>query len=183
MRGKNENLANDTMADYAAATAPNSPHGFGMPMLVNHKIPRHSTPDDVAFNDITSITSITAPNPNPHFDSVVQTAPATPAADLSAGVLPPSQSVGESTRQRRNTALWWLAPRAHWHRLLGWINRDRLLPHSCQQCQYCGIGGGHNAHLGYNAPTDRAHWVIPMPIDLSKAATLTEWLNPARSHP
>ena len=122
VEGQNETLANDTIA-----TAPNNPTVWHAD-AVNHKNPRAtSTPYDVAFNDITSnnINNI-APNPNPQA-SGVHTVPATPAATTSQ-VLPPSQSVSDSTRQRRNTAMMAGAAMLIGTGILGWINKDRLLP-------------------------------------------------------
>lgn len=124
---QNETLANESLENDTIATAPNNPTVWHTD-AVNHKNNRAtSTPDDVAFNDITSsnINNI-APNPNPQA-SGVHTAPATPAVTTSQ-VLPPSQSVSDSTRQRRNTAMMAGAAMLIGTGVLGWINKDRLLP-------------------------------------------------------
>ena len=127
VEGQNETLENETIATEIIATAPNNPTVWHTD-AVNHKNTRAtSTPDGVGFNDIGShnINNI-APNPKPHA-SVVHTAPATPAATTSQ-VLPPSQSVSDSTRQRRNTAIMAGAAMLIGTGILGWINKDRLLP-------------------------------------------------------
>lgn len=127
VEGQNETLENDTIVTEIIATAPNNPTVWHTD-AVNHKNTRAtSTPDGVGFNDIGShnINNI-APNPKPHA-SVVHTAPATPAATTSQ-VLPPSQSVSDSTRQRRNTAIMAGAAMLIGTGILGWINKDRLLP-------------------------------------------------------
>lgn len=120
-------MQNETLANNTIATAPNNPTVWHTD-AVNHKNTRAtSTPHDVAFNDISShnINNI-APNPKPHA-SVVQSAPATPAATTSQ-VLPPSQSVSDATKQRRNTAMMAGAAMLIGTGVLGWINKDRLLP-------------------------------------------------------
>lgn len=156
VEGQNKTLANKTLENDTIATAPNNPTVWHTD-AVNHKNTRAtSTPDDVAYNDITSnnINNI-APNPNPHSANVV-TNPATPAA-IASQVLPPSQSVSDSTRQRRNTAMMAGAAMLIGTGILGWINKDRLLPtQTVNNANTAGIGGENNAHLGYNAPTNRA---------------------------
>ncbi len=176
---QNETLTNDTLANETIATAPNKPTVWHTD-AVNHKNTRAtSTPDDVAFNDITSnnINNIT-PNPNPHFDSVVQTAPATPAATASQ-VLPPSQSVSDSTRQRRNTAMMAGAAMLIGTGILGWINKERLLPTQTV----------NNANTAASVASTTPTSAITTPltahalgdsyaIDLSKAAAVTDNGNP-----
>ncbi len=173
VEGQNENLANDTLENDTIATAPNNPTVWHAD-AVNHKNTRAtSTPDDVAFNDITSnnINNI-APNPNPHFDSVVQTAPATPAATTSQA-LPPSQSVSDSTRQRRNTAMMAGAAMLIGTGVLGWINKDRLLPTQT-------VNNAHTAaSVASTTPPLTVHALgDSYAIDLSKAATVTDSGNP-----
>ncbi len=173
VEGQNENLAN----------APNNPTVWHTD-AVNHKNTHAtSTPDDVAFNDISNnisshnINNI-APNPNPHSDSVVQTAPATPAATASQ-VLPPSQSVSDSTRQRRNTAMMAGAAMLIGTGILGWINKDRLLPTQTVS------NGNTAASVASTTPTSAitspltAHALDDSyAIDLSKAAAVTDSGNP-----
>ena len=180
VEGQNENLANDTIANYTVATAPNSPTVWHTD-AVNHKNTRAtSTPDDVAFNDITSnnINNI-APNPNPHFDSVVQTAPATPAATTSQA-LPPSQSVSDSARQRRNTAMMAGAAMLIGTGILGWINKDRLLPTQTVNNANTAASVARTTPTSAITPPLTAHALgDSYAIDLSKAATLTESGNPS----
>nr|WP_313062190.1 protein phosphatase 2C domain-containing protein [Moraxella sp. CTOTU49097] len=172
--GQNKTLANDTIA-----AAPNNPTVWHTD-AVNHKNNRAtSTPDDVAFNDITSnnINNV-APNPTPHSDSGVQTAPATLAATTSQ-VLPPSQSVSDSTRQRRNTAMMAGAAMLIGTGVLGWINKDRLLPTQTV----------NNANTAASVASTTPTSAITTPltahalgdsyaIDLTKAATVTDSGNP-----
>ena len=179
VEGQNETVANDTIANYTIATAPNNPTVWHAD-AVNHKNTRAtSTPDDVAFNDITSnnINNI-APNPNPQA-SGVHTAPATPAATTSQ-VLPPSQSVSDSTRQRRNTAMMAGAAMLIGTGILGWINKDRLLPTQTV----------NNANTAASVASTTPTSAITTPliahalgdsyaIDLSKVATVTESGNPS----
>ena len=170
VEGQNENLAN----------APNNPTVWHTD-AVNHKNPRAtSTPDDVAFNDISShsINNI-ALTPNPHSDSVVHTAPATPAATTSQ-VLPPSQSVSDSTRQRRNTAMMAGAAMLIGTGILGWINKDRLLPTQTVN------NANTAASMASTTPTSAittpltAHALgDSYAIDLSKAAAVTDSGNPS----
>ncbi|GGL89188.1 hypothetical protein GCM10010099_01710 [Streptomyces cinereus] len=166
---QNETLANDTIA-----TAPNNPTVWHTD-AVNHKNTRAtSTPDDLAFNNINNI----APNPNLHA-SVVHTAPATPAATTSQ-VLPPSQSVSDSTRQRRNTAMMAGAAMLIGTGILGWINKDRLLPTQTV----------NNANTAASVASTTPPSAITLPltahalgdsyaIDLSKATTVTDIGNPS----
>ena len=168
VEGQNENLANDTIANYTVATAPNSPTVWHTD-AVNHKNPRAtSTPDDIAFNNINNI----AHNPNPHSANVA-TNPATLAATTSQ-VLPPSQSVSDSTRQRRNTAMMAGAAMLIGTGILGWINKDRLLPTQT-------VNNAHTAaSVASTTPPLTVHALgDSYAIDLSKAATLTESGNPS----
>lgn len=180
VEGQNETLANDTIVTEIIATAPNNPTVWHTD-AVNHKNTRAtSTPDDVAFNDITSnnINNI-APNPNPHFDSVVQTAPATPAATTSQ-VLPPSQSVSDSTRQRRNTAMMAGAAMLIGTGILGWINKDRLLPTQTVNNANTAASVASTTPISAITPPLTAHALgDSYAIDLSKAATVTESGNPS----
>lgn len=175
VEGQNETLANDTIA-----TAPNNPTVWHTD-AVNHKNTRAtSTPDDLAFNDISNNINNIAPNPKPHA-SVVHTAPATPAATTSH-VLPPSQSVSDSTRQRRNTALMAGAAMLIGTGILGWINKDRLLPTQT-------INNANTAaSVASTTPTSAITITTPLTahalgdsyaIDLTKAATLTDSGNPS----
>ena len=180
VEGQNKTLANDTLENDTIATAPNSPTVWHAD-AVNHKNTRAtSTPDDVAFNDITSnnINNI-APNPNPHFDSVVQTAPATPAATTSQA-LPPSQSVSDSARQRRNTAMMAGAAMLIGTGILGWINKDRLLPTQTVNNANTAASVARTTPTSAITPPLTAHALgDSYAIDLSKAATLTESGNPS----
>ena len=180
VEGQNKTLANDTLENDTIATAPNNPTVWHAD-AVNHKNTRAtSTPDDVAFNDITSnnINNI-APNPNPHFDSVVQTAPATPAATTSQA-LPPSQSVSDSTRQRRNTAMMAGAAMLIGTGILGWINKDRLLPTQTVNNANTAASVASTTPTSAITPPLTAHALgDSYAIDLSKAATLTESGNPS----
>lgn len=173
IEGQNETLANDTIA-----TAPNNPTVWHTD-AVNHKNTRAtSTPDDVAYNDITSnnINNI-APNPNPHA-SVVQTAPATPAATTSQ-VLPPSQSVSDSTRQRRNTAMMAGAAMLIGTGVLGWINKDRLLPTQTVNNANTAASVVSTTPTSAITPPLTAHALgDSYAIDLSKAAAVTDNGNP-----
>ena len=167
VEGQNENLANDTIANYTVATAPNSPTVWHTD-AVNHKNPRAtSTPDDIAFNNINNI----AHNPNPHSANVV-TNPATLAATTSQ-VLPPSQSVSDSARQRRNTAMMAGATMLIGTGILGWINKDRLLPTQT-------VNNAHTAaSVASTTPPLTVHALgDSYAIDLSKAATVTDSGNP-----
>ena len=180
VEGQNKTLANDTLENDTIATAPNNPTVWHAD-AVNHKNTRAtSTPDDVAFNDITSnnINNI-APNPNPHFDSVVQTAPATPAATTSQA-LPPSQSVSDSARQRRNTAMMAGATMLIGTGILGWINKDRLLPTQTVNNANTAASVASTTPISAITPPLTAHALgDSYAIDLSKAATLTESGNPS----
>ena len=180
VEGQNKTLANDTLENDTIATAPNNPTVWHAD-AVNHKNTRAtSTPDDVAFNDITSnnINNI-APNPNPHFDSVVQTAPATPAATTSQA-LPPSQSVSDSTRQRRNTAMMAGAAMLIGTGVLGWINKERWLPTQTVNNANTAASVASTTPISAITPPLTAHALgDSYAIDLSKAATLTESGNPS----
>ena len=179
VEGQNENLANDTIANYTVATAPNSPTVWHAD-AVNHKNTRAtSTPDDVAFNDISSnnINNI-APNPNPHSANVV-TDPATPAATTSQA-LPPSQSVSDSTRQRRNTAMMAGAAMLIGTGILGWINKDRLLPTQTVNNANTAASVARTTPISAITPPLTAHALgDSYAIDLTKAATLTDSGNPS----
>ena len=183
VEGQNETLANDTIATEIIATAPNNPTVWHAD-AVNHKNTRAtSTPDDVAFNDISNnisshnINNI-APNPNPHFDSVVQTAPATPAATTSQ-VLPPSQSVSDSTRQRRNTAMMAGAAMLIGTGVLGWINKDRLLPTQTVNNANTAASVASTTPTSAITPPLTAHALgDSYAIDLSKVAAVTDSGNP-----
>ena len=173
VEGQNDTIANDTIA-----TAPNNPTVWHTD-AVNHKNPRAtSTPDDVAFNDISShsINNI-ALTPNPH--ASVVTDHATPAATKSQ-VLPPSQSVSDSTRQRRNTAMMAGAAMLIGTGILGWINKDRLLPTQTV----------NNANTAASVASTTPTSAITPPltaqalgdsyaIDLSKVAAVTDSGNPS----
>lgn len=174
VEGQNKTLANDTLENDTIATAPNNPTVWHTDH-VNHKNTRAtSTPDDVAFNNINNV----APNPNPQA-SVVHTAPATPAATTSQ-VLPPSQSVSDSTKQRRNTAMMAGAAMLIGTGILGWINKERLLPTQTV----------NNANTAASLASTTPASTITTPltahaladsyaIDLSKAAAVTDSGNPS----
>ena len=180
VEGQNKTLANDTLENDTIATAPNNPTVWHAD-AVNHKNTRAtSTPDDVAFNDITSnnINNI-APNPNPHFDSVVQTAPATPAATTSQA-LPPSQSVSDSTRQRRNTAMMAGAAMLIGTGILGWINKDRFLPTQTVNNANTAASVASTTPTSAITPPLTAHALgDSYAIDLSKVAAVTDNGNPS----
>lgn len=179
VEGQNKTLANDTLENDTIATAPNNPTVWHTD-AVNHKNTRAtSTPDDVAFNDITSnnINNI-APNPNPHA-SVVDTARATPAATASQ-VLPPSQSVSDATKQRRNTAMMAGAAMLIGTGVLGWINKDRLLPTQTVNNANTAASVASTTPISAITPPLTAHALgDSYAIDLSKAATVTESGNPS----
>lgn len=179
VEGQNETLANETLKNDTIATAPNNPTVWHN-NAVNHKNTRvTSTPDDVAFNDITSsnINNIT-PNPKPHA-SVVQSAPATPAATTSQ-VLPPSQSVSDATKQRRNTAMMAGAAMLIGTGVLGWINKDRLLPTQTVNNANTAASVASTTPTSAITPPLTAHTLDDSyVIDLSKAATLTDSGNPS----
>lgn len=177
VEGQNENLANDTIANYTVATAPNSPTVWHTD-AVNHKNTRAtSTPDDIAFNNINNINNI-APNPNPHSANVV-TDPATPAATTSQ-VLPPSQSVSDSTRQRRNTAMMAGAAMLIGTGVLGWINKDRLLPTQTVNNANTAASVASTTPTSAITPPLTAHALgDSYAIDLTKAAAITDSGNPS----
>ena len=176
-------MQNETLANNTIATAPNTPTVWHTD-AVNHKNTHAtSTPDDVAFNDISNnisshnINNI-APNPNPQA-SGVQTAPATPAATTSQ-VLPPSQSVSDSTRQRRNTAMMAGAAMLIGTGVLGWINKDRLLPTQTINNANTAASVASTTPTSAITPPLTAHALgDSYAIDLSKAATVTESGNPS----
>jgi len=174
VEGQNETLENDTIVTEIIATAPNNPTVWHTD-AVNHKNTRAtSTPDDLAFNNINNI----APNPNPHA-SVVHTAPATPAATTSQ-VLPPSQSVSDSTRQRRNTAMMAGAAMLIGTGILGWINKDRLLPTQTVNNANTTASVASTTPASAITPPLTAHALgDSYAIDLTKAATVTESGNPS----
>ena len=174
VEGQNENLANDTIANYTVATAPNSPTVWHTD-AVNHKNPRAtSTPDDIAFNNINNI----AHNPNPHSANVV-TNPATLAATTSQ-VLPPSQSVSDSTRQRRNTAMMAGAAMLIGTGVLGWINKDRLLPTQTVNNANTAASVARTTPTSAITPPLTAHALgDSYAIDLTKAAAITDSGNPS----
>lgn len=179
VEGQNKTLENDTIVTEIIATAPNNPTVWHTD-AVNHKNTRAtSTPHDVAFNDISShnINNI-APNPKPHA-SVVQTAPATPAATTSQ-VLPPSQSVSDSTRQRRNTAMMAGAAMLIGTGVLGWINKDRLLPTQTINNANTAASVASTTPTSAITPPLTAHALgDSYAIDLSKAAVVTDSGNPS----
>ena len=174
VEGQNETLANDTIVTEIIATAPNNPTVWHTD-AVNHKNTRAtSTPDDLAFNNINNI----AHNPKPQA-SVVDTAPATPAATTSQ-VLPPSQSVSDSTRQRRNTAMMAGAAMLIGTGILGWINKDRLLPTQTVNNANTAASVASTTPTSAITPPLTAHTLDDSyVIDLSKAATLTDSGNPS----
>lgn len=180
VEGQNETVANDTIANYTIATAPNNPTVWHAD-AANHKNTRAtSTPDGVVFNNISSnnINNI-ALTPNPHSDSVVQTAPATPAATASQ-VLPPSQSVSDSTRQRRNTAMMAGAAMLIGTGVLGWINKDRLLPTQTVNNANTAASVASTTPTSAITPPLTAHALgDSYAIDLSKVAAVTDSGNPS----
>ena len=178
VEGQNKTLANDTLENDTIATAPNNPTVWHTD-AVNHKNTRAtSTPDDIAFNNISSsnINNI-APNPNPHSANVV-TDPATLAATTSQ-VLPPSQSVSDSTRQRRNTAMMAGAAMLIGTGILGWINKDRLLPTQTVNNANTAASVASTTPTSAITPPLTAHALDDSyAIDLSKAAAVTDSGNP-----
>lgn len=171
---QNETLANNTLENDTIATAPNNPTVWHTD-AVNHKNTHAtSTPDDLAFNNINNI----AHNPKPQA-SVVDTAPATPAATTSQA-LPPSQSVSDSTRQRRNTAMMAGAAMLIGTGILGWINKDRLLPTQTVNNANTAASVASTTPISAITPPLTAHALgDSYAIDLSKAATVTESGNPS----
>ena len=175
---QNETLANESLENDTIATAPNNPTVWHTD-AVNHKNTRAtSTPDDIAFNNISSsnINNI-APNPNPQA-SGVHTAPATPAATTSQ-VLPPSQSVSDSTRQRRNTAMMAGAAMLIGTGILGWVNKDRLLPTQTVNNANTAASVASTTPTSAITPPLTAHALgDSYAIDLSKVAAVTDSGNP-----
>lgn len=151
VEGQNEALANDTIATEIIATAPNNPTVWHTD-AVNHK--------------------------NTHA-SVVHTAPATPAATTSQ-VLPPSQSVSDSTRQRRNTAMMAGVAMLIGTGVLGWINKDRLLPTQTVNNANTAASVASTTPPSAITPPLTAHALgDSYAIDLSKATTVTDSGNPS----
>ena len=173
VEGQNETLANDTLENDTIANAPNNPTVWHAD-AVNHKNTRAtSTPDDIAFNNINNV----APNPNPHSANVV-TDPATSAATTSQ-VLPPSQSVSDSTRQRRNTAMMAGAAMLIGTGVLGWINKDRLLPTQTVNNANTAASVASTTPTSAITPPLTAHALgDSYAIDLSKVAAVTDSGNP-----
>ena len=150
VEGQNENLANDTLENDTIATAPNNPTVWHTD-AVNHKNTR---------------------------TSVVHTAPATPVATTSQ-VLPPSQSVSDSTRQRRNTAMMAGAAMLIGTGVLGWINKDRLLPTQTVNNANTAASVASTTPNSAITPPLTAHALgDSYAIDLTKAATVTDSGNP-----
>ncbi|BFM99535.1 hypothetical protein MOXK02_10940 [Moraxella sp. K02] len=176
---QNETLANESLENDTIATAPNNPTVWHTD-AVNHKNTRAtSTPDDIAFNNISSsnINNI-APNPNPQA-SGADTAPATPAATTSQ-VLPPSQSVSDSTRQRRNTAMMAGAAMLIGTGILGWVNKDRLLPTQTVNNANTAASVASTTPTSAITPPLTAHALgDSYAIDLSKVAAVTDSGNPS----
>lgn len=170
---------NDTLENNTIATAPNNPTVWHTE-AVNHKNTRAtSTPDGVGFNDIGShnINNV-APNPNPHSANVV-TDPATSAATTSQ-VLPPSQSVSDSTRQRRNTAMMAGAAMLIGTGILGWINKERLLPTQTVNNANTAASVASTTPTSAITPPLTAHALgDSYAIDLSKVAAVTDSGNPS----
>ncbi|MBW4017485.1 hypothetical protein HG533_01485 [Moraxella osloensis] len=159
---------NETVANYTIANAPNNPTVWHAD-AVNHKNTRAtSTPDDIAFNNINNV----APNPNPH--ASVVTDPATPAATTSQ-VLPPSQSVSDSTKQRRNTAMMAGAAMLIGTGILGWVNKDRLLPTQTVNNANTAASVASTTPASAITPPLTAHALdASYAIDLTKVATVTD---------
>ncbi|BFL70020.1 hypothetical protein SKB0120_10820 [Moraxella osloensis] len=174
VEGQNETLENETLKNDTIATAPNNPTVWHN-NAVNHKNTRAtSTPDDLAFNNINNI----AHNPKPQA-SVVDTAPATPAATTSQ-VLPPSQSVSDATRQRRNTAMMAGAAMLIGTGILGWINKDRLLPTQTVNNANTAASVASTTPISAITTPLTAHALgDSYAIDLTEAATVTESGNPS----
>ena len=143
---------NETLAnDTIAATAPNNPTVWHTD-AVNHKNTR---------------------------TSVVHTAPATPAATTSQ-VLPPSQSVSDSTRQRRNTAMMAGAAMLIGTGILGWINKERLLPTQTVNNANTAASVASTTPTSAITPPLTAHALgDSFAIDLSKVAVVTDSGNPS----
>lgn len=148
---QNETLENDTIATEIIATALNNPTVWHTD-AVNHKNPRASG---------------------------VHTAHPTPAATTSQ-VLPPSQSVSDSTRQRRNTAMMAGAAMLIGTGILGWINKDRLLPTQTVNNANTVASVASTTPTSAITPPLTAHALgDSYAIDLTKAATVTESGNPS----
>ena len=150
VEGQNETLENDTLENDTIATAPNNPTVWHAD-AVNHKNTRVSG---------------------------VHTAPATPAATTSQ-VLPPSQSVSDSTRQRRNTAMMAGAAMLIGTGILGWINKDRLLPTQTVNNANTAASVASTTPTSAITPPLTAHALgDSYAIDLSKVAAVTDSGNP-----
>lgn len=146
VEGQNETLANDTIVTEIIATAPNNPTVWHTD-AVNHKNTRASG---------------------------VHTARATPAATTSQ-VLPPSQSVSDSTKQRRNTAMMAGAAMLIGTGVLGWINKDRLLPTQTVNNANTAASVASTTPTSAITPPLTAHTLDDSyVIDLSKAAAVTD---------
>lgn len=172
VEGQNETVANDTLENDTIANAPNNPTVWHAE-AVNHKNTRAtSTPDDIAFNNINNV----APNPNPH--ASVVTDPVTSAATTSQ-VLPPSQSVSDSTRQRRNTAMMAGAAMLIGTGILGWINKERLLPTQTVNNADTAASVASTTPTSAITPPLTAHALgDSYAIDLTKVAAVTDSGNP-----
>lgn len=137
---------NETLANDTIATAPNNPTVWHTD-AVNHKNTRASG---------------------------VHTARATPAATTSQ-VLPPSQSVSDSTKQRRNTAMMAGAAMLIGTGVLGWINKDRLLPTQTVNNANTAASVASTTPTSAITPPLTAHTLDDSyVIDLSKAAAVTD---------
>ncbi|OBX62403.1 hypothetical protein A9299_04205 [Moraxella osloensis] len=150
VEGQNETLANESLENDTIATAPNNPTVWHTD-AVNHKNTRAS---------------------------VVDTARATPAATMSQA-LPPSQSVSDSTRQRRNTAMMAGAAMLIGTGVLGWINKDRLLPTQTVNNANTAASVASTTPASAITPPLTGHALgDSYAIDLTKAATVTNSGNP-----
>lgn len=150
VEGQNETLANESLENDTIATAPNNPTVWHTD-AVNHKNTRVSG---------------------------VHTAPATPAATTSQ-VLPPSQSVSDSTRQRRNTAMMAGAAMLIGTGILGWVNKDRLLPTQTVNNANTAASVASTTPTSAITPPLTAHALgDSYAIDLSKVAAVTDSGNP-----
>lgn len=136
---------NEVLANDTIATAPNNPTVWHTD-AVNHKNTRAS---------------------------VVHTAPATPAATMSQ-VLPPSHSVSDSTRQRRNTAMMAGAAMLIGTGVLGWINKDRLLPTQTVNNANTAASVASTTPTSAMPPLTAHALGDSYAIDLSKAAAVTD---------
>nr|WP_309595893.1 PP2C family serine/threonine-protein phosphatase [Moraxella osloensis] len=150
VEGQNDTLANDTLENDTIANAPNNPTVWHAD-AVNHKNTRVSG---------------------------VHTAPATPAATTSQ-VLPPSQSVSDATKQRRNTAMMAGAAMLIGTGILGWINKERLLPTQTVNNADTAASVASTTPTSAITPPLTAHALgDSYAIDLSKVAAVTDSGNP-----